>query len=141
MREVRDSFLKFLADNISQTTVKAVRRDPDDPAADKISVNCVNVSFGRMTLDNQKSTQVAIIDVCADKELDALNIVNQVWQLLSAAYFTPQLNYAIPSSPTPTGSNLYWEKGKVQFNEVYSDFYFHYTCQLSLMFTPVSYHL
>lgn len=141
MKEVRDTFLKFLADNLPDTVpVHAVRRDPSDPDSDKFKLNAVNVAFLDLTLDSTVSTQTVSVDVVNTNELDALAALNQVWLLLSAAYYTPQLNYTdLTQSPTTTGTNIYWSKNSIKFKPVWSDFYYHYTCLLPIQFNPISY--
>lgn len=140
MREVRDSFLKFLADNLpSDLPVHAIRRDPNDPISNILKSNAVNVQFLNLTLEKSVSTQLTSVDVLADDETTALESVNQVWQLLSASYYTPQLNYLDPAHPVPTFSNIYWPVKGLQFKPIYSDYYFHYSLSLQIKFHPISY--
>jgi hypothetical protein len=139
MREVRDTFLKFLSDNLPNTIpVHAVRRDSKNPSGDKLQMNAVNIEFLSVKLRVTVGCQLCSIDVVADDELAALESVKQVWILLSSAFYTPQLNYSNPSAPVPTGTNVMWKPSNVEFIPVPSDFYFHYTCALKLDFNPLT---
>jgi|SRR5581483_1827717 len=135
MRNTRDSFLHFLADNLDGIPVHNIRRDPNKPDADKIQVNAVNVHFLDVAPDTQVGNTTVVIDVINDDELTALSWVNQVWTLLSSAFFTPKLDYSNPESPVSTGTNIMWDRHKVRFRVIVSDFYYHHSCVLTLQHT------
>ncbi len=132
MRHTRDSFLRFLKDNLPPTVpVHNVRLDQSAPDSDKLQMNAVNVTF----LDVNPSVQVGFtqveIAVIHDDELTALDWVKQVFLLLSAAYFTPRYDYTNPNVPVATGSNIFWDTA-TDFRQVFGGFYADYRCTLTL---------
>lgn len=134
MRNARDTFTHFLADNLVGPTVRQVRRDPNDPSADLLKVNAVNLSFLDVRYRPFVSLQQCVIDVIADDENTAVDWVNLVIELLNEAYYTPLLDYSNPSSPVSAGSNLMWDWGAVNFIRVQNPNYTHYSCTLPLKF-------
>lgn len=131
MRNVRDSFLVFLRDNLSGLTVNAVRRDIADPNKDLLQQNSVNVKFLSPNYDLQVADQPVSIDILNDNELTALDCVNQVWTLLSTRFYTEIYDYTTVASPVNTGYVMFWNS-KMRFSEVPSPYYSHFKCRLSL---------
>lgn len=136
MVQVRDTFLHFLADNLTGIEVHPVRKDPNDPSAELLKLNAVNVEFLGFDLAVDVSGQQVVIDVVNDDERTAVTWVSSLFTLLSAAYYTPKLDYNTPSSPVPTGTNIMWDRKKVRFRKVGNDNYSHFSCVLDLKFHP-----
>jgi len=134
MRSLRDTFLHFLADNLTDVPVHNIRRDKNDPGAGTPQNNAVNVEF----LDTQPSTQigrcVVCIDIINDNELDAVDWAESVFNVLGAAFMTPQLDYTDPANPVRTGTNLYWSREGVKFIPIPSDFYYRLSARLTVYF-------
>lgn len=133
MRQCRDTFLHFLADNLGAIPVHNVRRDLSNPGADRYQMNSVNVKF----LDVSPSVHIAEtlveIAVINDDELTALAWLKSVFDLLSSAYETPKMDYTVPASPVATGTMIYWDTNlKFRYIANSNDFYFDYRCMLSL---------
>lgn len=133
MRQARDTFLHFLADNLVGRLVHPIRLDLSDPSKALLAMNAINVSFEDMALDTV-SQQWAVIDIVGDDELSVIVWVKEVSDILRAAYMTPLLDYINPASPVSTGSNLTWDRRAVSFRRVHSGQYVHYTCSLPLRF-------
>ena len=136
MRPCRDTFLHFIADNLGGgISVHAKRCDPNDPAADQLQVNAVNIYFLDIELD-QIAVETAVIDVINNDENTAVDWVTALWTILHAAYFTPLLDYTVPASPVPAGGNVIWDRKKIRFKRISKDDnYCHLSCVLPLRFT------
>ena len=134
MRNVRDSFLRFLADNLqtSNIPVHNVRRDTDNPDANQLQNNAVNVTFLNANLTTTVSQQVVSVDVVANNELSAIDWATTLWRILSGAFMTPCLDYTNSSSPVPTGTNVFWNRTSIRFRPVADDFFFRYTATFPL---------
>lgn len=136
LRDVRDTFLHFLNDNLGSIPVHAVRSDPHNPQAEALKLNTVNIQFLNISLDSIARQQV-VIDVLNDNENTAVDWVTSIWQLLRSAFYTPLYNYSTPSSPVAQRSNIMWGQKSVVFRRVASTNYTHYTCILPLDFTAI----
>lgn len=136
MRIARDTFLHFLADNLSGINVHGIRRDPNDPAAGLLQMEAVNVCFDRVDMGVVLSTIFGKIDVISASELSATDMMQEVWQLLSGRFYTPMLDYTNPTSPVDTGTTLMWKRGGVRFMPVENDSYYNFSCTL-----PIQFHL
>jgi hypothetical protein len=135
MREARDSFLKFLADNLVGIPLHPIRVEPNDPSSSALQVNALNVQFLDLSMGVHMSTQQVVLDILHDSENTAVEWAADVWDLLSAAFYTPQLDYSNPSSPVSVGNNVMWEPN-FRFRSVINGYYFHYSALLNLRFTP-----
>ena len=133
MRIVRDSFLHFLADNLSTVTVHPCRRDKDADDTDKLEINALNVAFGDQQLESGVSSQVVILDLIHSNELADEDLVLTVFQLLNATYFCPIFDYTNPASPVNKNTNVYWQR-PLRWRKVPNDFYVRYNCRLTLHF-------
>lgn len=133
----RDTFLHFLADNLPITIpVHPVRRDASNPSGDLLQTNAVNVTYVSVDPSVQISIQRVVVDVLNDDENTCSDWLDTVFALLSSAYYTPLLDYTNPTSPVPTGQNVYWDSGtgKIAFKRIPSEEYVHYSCTLALKF-------
>ena len=133
MRATRDTFLHFLADNLSGITVHPIRKDTNRPDASKLAENAVNVQF----LTQRHRVHIAelwvSIDVIHSEELTAVDWTQRVFDLLSSAFYTPKYDYTNPSSPQATGDNLYWQPEAVNFVPIDNDpHYMRFNCTMSL---------
>ena len=135
MRSPRDSFLHFLADNLPSLSIHPIRRDPDDPATGTLQVEAINVGFGRLDLGITVSSIFAKIDVISTSELTATDMMQQVWLLLAAKFYTPLLDYTDPQNPVQMGTMLMWKR--CRFVPVDNDAYFQFSCTLPLQFHNV----
>lgn len=134
MRQTRDTFLHFLSDNLGGTPpVHNVRMDLSVPSASEYQTNAVNVKFIDVCPSPQIGQTLVEIAVLAEQELDALTWVKSVFNLLSTNYQTPKLDYTNPSSPTPVGSNIYWDTN-LKFRAIsdHDALYYDYRCTLTL---------
>lgn len=136
MRVARDTFLHFIYDNANgQFEVHPIRTDPNDPAASVFKMNAVNIHFLNLALGVDTHTQHVSIDVVYDDESSAVEATTALWNILSASFSCPLLDYTDTSNPVTTGTgNIFWDRRSVKFRYVRSDFYHHSTCSLKLIF-------
>lgn len=145
MTHVRDSFLKFLYDNLSTETVDtydgpepivvhSVRASANQAYNVIQSLNAINVEFLGINLAREGSQRVSI-DVMYDDEIVAHNVVYKVWNLLKAAHLIPIYDYTNVSSPVLIPQkNVYWEPGRVYFRKLPRSEYAHFSCILDLKY-------
>jgi hypothetical protein len=135
MRPMRDSFLHFLADNLSGVPVHNRRKDPNDPSAYDLREGAVNVEFMSFEGDPHVSVRRVVIDVIHADELTAESWVSSVWNLLKAAFYTTIKDYTNPAAPVTVPGHMMWDRNSVRFRRVFSEHYTHYSCVL-----PVKFH-
>lgn len=133
MRSTLDTWLHFLADNLPGVTIHPRRYDPNNPSLMDLQENAINVEFGDVSLDEVASQQV-VLDIIFTDELQAYDLMQSVWNLLRAAFYTPLMDYTNPAAPVPGKGNLMWDRNSVKFRRVYADFYCHYSCTMNLKF-------
>lgn len=143
MTHVRDSFLKFLYDELSvylydgvrPVEVHSVRASNNEPYNIVQRINAVNVEFLGINLAREGTQQVAI-DVMYDDEITAHSVVYNIWTLLKAAHLIPAKDYTNPTSPvTIPQKNIYWDPGRIYFRKLPRSEYAHYACILDLKFS------
>lgn len=136
LRDCRDTFLHFLSDNLSGITVHPLRCDPNDPGADVLMMNAVNVQYLNVDLETV-ATQQVVIDIVNDDENTAIDWMTNIWQLLRSAFYTTLYSYTDPSLPVYQESNVFWDRNAVKFRRIVNENYTHYSCVLPLKFTAV----
>jgi hypothetical protein len=137
MRAARDSFLHFLSDNLAGLEVRNLRRDPDMPELEFIKPNAVNVKFLDVGLSVHVAPLTASIDIAHDSELSAIDLMKQVWSLLSATGYCAQKDYTDPQNPVALNSNLFWDTNSVSFRPISGDLFSRYNCTLTLSYHPL----
>src|SRR5688572_11161354 len=110
MRATRDTFLHFLSDNLTGLTVRNVRKATNNPSLAKLADNAVNVQFLTPRPHPHIASQLVSIDVIHEDELTAVDMTQQVYELLSSAYYTPKYDYTDPDNPVLTGQNIMWSR-------------------------------
>lgn len=130
MRASRDTFLHFLADNLTDLSIWNVRVDPTNANASKLQENSINVKFMRDCMGVDVAQLFVSIDAIYSDELTAIDAVQRVRTLLQAAGYTPKLDYTDPANPVPLGTMLCWDVTSINFMQVHSDLYFHHSCLL-----------
>lgn len=126
MRELRDTFLKFLEghDYLTALTIPVhnVRRDPNFMNAELLQLNAVNIQFltTRFAASGYESRQLTSIDVVHEDELTALDWTSAVAKALQTAGYVPKLDYST-DPPTATGKLLYWNPKSIDFRPVSTD--------------------
>lgn len=138
MIRIRDSFLHFLNDNLpADITLHPLRRDPNNRAADALSMNAVNVSFLNLTAGNETvlGAQQVVIDVVGDDENIVVDWVGILFDLLRSSFYAPLYDYNNLATPAATGTNLMWDRRRITFKKITSESYSHYSALLSLKFT------
>ena len=134
VRNTRDSFLHFLADNQPSVTIHPVRMERDSPSSNTLQVNSLNVAFHDATYSSGAPTsQFVTIDILHEDELEALDIEESTVALLQKGAATPLLDYTIPASPVSVSKRLiYWKSESIKFRTVVSPDYYHRSCVLEL---------
>lgn len=140
-RDVRDTFIRFLADNLVDGSsiaipINVIRNDPNDAGAANIKTNAVNIKFLNLAADSVASQQV-VIDVINDSENTAVDWMEAIWSLLRSAFYTTLFTYANPLVPVAQKSNIMWDQKAVKFHPVVSANYSHYSCVLPLKFLAI----
>lgn len=135
MRQARDTFLRFLSDNLPGIAVHNLRKDTNFPDTSVLQMNAVNVQF---LTDYPKvcvSTLTATVDVVSDNELPGIDMATSVFLLMTASGLTPILDYSDPTNPpVPLGSNLFWNPESIKFRPVYGDTYFRHSALITLYY-------
>lgn len=135
MRNVHDTFLRFIADNLVGIPIHAVRRDPNEPSAALLQANALNVEFSDMALTPGVSVMRVSIDVLNDDSLKAMEWMSALWQLLRASFYVELKDYSDPSNPVALGKRVVWDLDSVRFHLVASTAYAHYSLVLPLKYT------
>jgi hypothetical protein len=135
MRIPRDTFLHYLADNLPALTVKNLRRDVNNPDAIRVTTEALNVQFIEDAPNVHIGSITVLMDVISADELTAVDMMNSVWQLLSLAGYTPQLDYST-TPPTQLASNLFWNPNTIKFRPVWDDLYTRYSALLRISLHP-----
>lgn len=138
MRQIRDTFLHYLSDNLPESMpVHALRVDPLDAAAGLLAMNSINVQFLGMRLDTLGKQQ-AVVEVVNDDENTAADWMWCVWKLLRSSFYTPLFDYTNPSFPKSEVGNVFWDHNSVNFMRVANTTYVHYSCTFQLRFNAAS---
>jgi len=143
LRQVTDTFVHFLADNLptdGSIPIKVVREDPSDRSADLLQMNALNIQFLGVSFANgtSLSTFQMVLDVVNDDAYTVYDWAQAVADILMASYFTVVKDYTNPASPVATSSNVFWEPDQVRFKRVSADTnYSHLTCTLPVRFRSV----
>jgi hypothetical protein len=134
IRAARDTFLRYLADNLPSLTIHNIRVDKDDPQLNEIKLNAVNVAFHNADFagPSELSQTLVTVDIINDDELIAIDQAEQVSQLLFKAAFAPLMDYTVPGSPVQIGNErLFWSLS-LRFRPVHAENFFHLSALLHL---------
>ena len=132
MRQTRDSFLRFLSDNLPGTKIHAVRRSTTEVDGDKLEMNAVNVKFLASDFSIHISDQLVVIDVVHEDELSAVDLYTQLWQILNKRAYIQKYDYTDPQNPVAVDNVVvYWEP-TVRFIPIFNPAYSHWHCTIHL---------
>lgn len=131
MRHTRDTFLHFLADNLTMN-VHPLRKDPNNPSLEELRENAVSVKFMNVSPIVGVTTQQVAIHIIHTDENTAVDWTNDVFTLLNQAYMTPLYDYSIPASPTALNANIFWRPDQITFRHVDVEFYAHFVAVFDL---------
>lgn len=135
MIEVRDTFLHFIADNLS-APVHYMVYDPSDMSGSNYKANAVNIEYHNESPKVGIGQFVVCLDVIYDSELTALPVMKELFKLLTASGMAPLYDYS-GDAPVSQGCNIYWDVRKIQFKRLQTDNFFRRSCTLSL-YTHIS---
>ena len=133
IRNVHDTFLSLLADNLTGITVRELRFDPNDPTANVIQIGALNVTFLNRQFAIMPTSVQVTLDVCYGDQLGAMDVEEQVALLFQRAAFTPVLDYTVLTSPVPEGNRTMSWKPLVSFRPIVTDNYYHSTATINLI--------
>ena len=140
MINVRDSFLHFLSDNLTTTTVNGAtvnilvhntRRDINVVGSDSNQIDAINVKFLNADFAMEVSTLTASIDVIYSDELQCAAVTEALFTLLRQAAYTPKLDYSDLDNPVDVGYTVFWEPA-IKFKPIQNMLYTHYHARLIL---------
>lgn len=135
IRNLRDSFLHFLADNLPLNSVHALRFSKTTPLNSSLQIGQINVAFHDSTYSaNAPSNQFVTLDILHDDELAALDLEETLVVLLQLAGYSPLLDYSVTTQgPVAIGNtNFVWNPQGLKFRTVSSIDYFHRSAVLEL---------
>lgn len=132
MRNVRDSFVHYLADNLPHP-VHVLRADSKDPSASRLQLNTINVDFIDLSPSFGNATIRVALDVLNDDENTAIDMVQSIWDLFKTSFYTSVVDYSDPAHPE-LSARIWWEQGQTRFTRVATDRYCHYSCNLTLRY-------
>ena len=134
MRNCRDSFLHYLADNLPSFTVHNIRVDKTDPKLNQIMLNAINVTFHNTDImgPSQLSQQLVTIDVINDYELKAIDQAEQIANLLFKNATSSLLDFTDPVTPVLIpGGQIFWNL-VLNFKMVHSENFYHMSALMHL---------
>jgi hypothetical protein len=132
MRNIRDTFIHFLGDNLAGLTVHNIRNVKDDPSKSLNQIGAVNVHFLNSNYDIIESEQHVTIAILHENELTAQDMEEQVVRLLQQGAYTPLLDYSTNPNGSPVGNfTLRWST-RVNFRPISAEHYYHTECTLLL---------
>lgn len=131
MKQIRDTFLHFIADNAPTRVVHPLRADASDPTASRIAIDAINVTFIEYAPLQGNSKTKVVLDVVYESESSVMAAIEELTTLLTSAYYTPLMSYA-SGTPVVVGGNVHWDRDGVRFFRVGATEYCHYSCVLVL---------
>jgi hypothetical protein len=131
MRNARDTFLRYLADNLPSLTIHPVRFDKNFPGGELLQGNAVNVEFTNSEFTVIENEQIVHIDICHENELTALDWARQVAELLLTAAYVKKLDYSSGTGVNANDGWISWEP-HVRFRAVSDLTYFRFSATLRL---------
>jgi hypothetical protein len=134
IRNLRDSFLHFIADNLPAITVHPVRFDSTLPASNSLQVTAINIAFHDATYSaGYPSCQFVTLDILHTDELAALDMEEILVALLQKGASTELMDYTDPAAPVQVSTSLaYWNSEQIKFRTVNSVDYFHRSTVLQI---------
>ncbi len=130
----RDTFLRFLADNLSGIEIHPLRKSTTEVGTDTFKANALNVEFlGVYATYKSTATQDVILTVIHEDENTAAGWIQSIYNLLSSAFYAPMMDYTVPASPVAAKGNVSWESS-LTFRPIYNKSVARYECALGLDF-------
>lgn len=134
MQEVRDTFVRYIADNLPGQRVHFVRQDSDYPEAQYLETNAINVTFRSLAGDGNVGRQTTVIDLVFEDEDNLIAAYTQLRDILRSSFYTPAYSYAVPSAPVALGYNVIWGRN-ISFQRVVTEGHLcRYSAQFQLDF-------
>jgi hypothetical protein len=134
IRATRDTFLHYLADNLTSLTFNNMRVDKQNPKLNSMMLNAINIAFHNVDFSGPSdlSQTLVTVDVANDTELVAIDQAEQVSQLLFKAAFAPLMDYTVPSAPVQiSNERVFWNLA-MRFKPVHSENFFQMSALLHL---------
>jgi hypothetical protein len=133
LRNVRDTFLHFLADNLPVETVHPIRFDKTRPHQNIPQLKKLNVAFHDADYSSRSpASQFVTLDILHDDELYALDLEESVVGLLTLGGQASLLDYSTQPAVQVANRLVFWNTDSIQFRTVASTDYFHRSAFLEL---------
>lgn len=133
IRNLRDTFLHFLADNLTGATIHPVRASKDQPQYNSLQVGSINITFHDATYSvRAPTTQFLTMDILHDDELLALDLEESLIVLLQTGAQALLLDYSGTTPVQVSNSKVFWNVDTIKFRTVASVDYFHRSSVLEL---------
>ena len=124
----------FLSNELTGIPVNHLVISPDYPDGAPLKQNALNVSFLTMRFDPLINELQVSLDLLHEDGYVAITWLEQIQDLLSKRYFTPQQNWTIPTSPVNVDGNLFWDSDSIVFRKIPISFYSHHNATFFLKF-------
>lgn len=133
IRNLRDTFLHFLADNLPPKTIHPVRYSRDIPEFNSLQHERLNVTFHDADYSSRSpAIQFVTIDILHTDELLALDLEEQVVDLLTRGGQAHLMDYSGYSPTMVQNSLVFWNTEQIRFRTVASVDYLHRSAALEL---------
>jgi len=133
VRNLRDSFLHFVADNLPAASVHPLRFDSARPQYNSLQIGRINIAFHDATYSTMYPTcQFATLDILHTAELDALDLEESLVALLQLGGSTELTDYSGSTPVQVSNSLIYWNPLQIKFRTVASVDYFHRSAVIEL---------
>ena len=138
MLSASDSFIEYLADNLSPFEVFWWRPGDIEAHAGVVKQNAVNVKILGFWGDGNTEMCLISLDVLGPDERTALEHVKDLRDLLIALQTIPERDFSDPDNPAFTGRSISWDGRRVRFISVRTPSgarYSHYNATFPLTYT------
>lgn len=118
MLTATDSFVEYLAANVTSVPIHWRRQTAIDENATLPRMDALNVQFLGFFEEGSSEFCLVSLDLLGVEERTVLAQLKEVRDVLLAAQITPELDYTNPSLPAATGRAVSWEGREIRFLNV-----------------------
>jgi hypothetical protein len=135
IKNVHDTFLHFLADNLTGIKVRELMFDKDDMTSRIIQTNALNVEFTNFTT-TVEHTLTVVFDLAHNDTLTARDWEEQIVNLLHATAMTEVMDYRTdPANPKVVPQQRISWPAKLSFRPIVADTYYHSTATFRITYS------
>lgn len=139
MLTATDSFIEYLAAELTPLPVIWVRQTANKENAGTLNVDALNVRILGFWEDGEIERGLVSLDLLGSDERTTLANLKLLRDVLIQKQFTPELDYSLfPDVPQPTGRAVSWEAKTIRFLNVRTPSgarYVHYNATFPLVYT------